>query len=170
MGNKTIIFIVLAVIIGLIGFMIYKSIIKINHKKEVTEQLATIPELQVVVIDPNKNMGWKNTANPVIILFFNSECEHCQYEAKAIQERLEAFENVDLLFVSEEVEGKIRAFSKEYKLDNKPNIWWLKMEAKDVYNSFGNIGVPHIWVYTKEGKLVKEFRGETKVEALLECL
>jgi len=150
--------------------LIFFSKNKLNHKKQVTEQLAIIPKIPGVPIGSNNNTNWEYTRKSTIIQFFNSECHHCQNEATAIFNKLEAFKNVNLLFVSEEVESNILAFSIEYKLDNQPNIWWLKMKPKDVYNTFGNIGVPHFWVYNKEGNLVKEFRGETKVEALLEWL
>lgn len=170
MGKRKIIILMVVMVVGLVSFLVAKTISKINHKKEVTEQIAIIPHLPVAAIGANKNINWKNTNNPTIILFFNSECSHCQYEAEAIEQKLEAFKNVNLLFVSEEDEDKIKAFSKTYKLDNQAAIWWLQMKPKDVYNTFGNIGVPHIWVYNKEGSLVKEFKGETKVEALLEWL
>ncbi len=170
MNKKKIIVLILVAVLGLVAFLITKTIAKINHKKEVTEQLATIPELPVEIIGTNKKPTWEHSNVATIILFFNSECNHCQYEAQDIQSKLDAFKNTNLLFVSEEPTDKIQAFSNTYKLDNQPNIWWLKMKPEYVYNTFGTIGVPHIWVYNKEGMLVKEFRGETKVEALLEWL
>ncbi len=150
--------------------MIVVSEDKLNYKQQVAKQLASMPALPVEPVGKAKNTGWQNTTTPTVILFFNSECGHCQNEATAIQERLEDFSNANLLFVSDEEATQIEEFSKTYKLDNKLNIWWLKMRPADVYNTFGNIGVPHIWVYNKENKLVKEFKGETKVEVLLEWL
>ena len=170
MSRKKIVIFILVAVLGLAVFLLFKTISKINHKKEVTKQLSSIPHLPVVPIGLNRNTNWKRTTNPTIIIFFNSECNHCQYEAKAIQSKLASFENAILLFVTEEGKDKILDFSKTYKLDNKPNIWWLKMRPEDVHNTFGDIGVPHIWVYNKEGNLVKEFRGEIKVEAILEWL
>jgi len=46
----------------------------------------------------------------------------------------------------------------------------LKMNADDLYNYFGSVSTPHIYIYNNERRLVKEFEGETKTSAILKYL
>ena len=169
-NRKVIISILIASILGLIIFLITKTATKLKHKDRIAKQIKTFPYLAVKSVSPNNYDGWKKLDKTTIIIFFNSSCEHCQYEANEIQQRIKDFAGTNLLFISEESEEKIFAFSKEYQMNNTKNIWWLMMKPEDVYETFGAIGVPHIWIYNKDEQLVKEFKGETKAEAILEWL
>ncbi len=170
MNKKSIIIFVFVLIIGVASVMVYQTATKLIHQQHTAQQLSHLPELPVQEVGTAATNGWRTNQKPTLIVFFNSECGHCQYEATAIQEKLPEFCRANLVFVSEEDVDKIEAFSKAYKLNNHPTIWWLKIAPEEVYNTFGNIGVPHVWVYDTAGVLVKEFKGETKPEALLEWL
>jgi thiol-disulfide isomerase/thioredoxin len=169
-NRKTIIGIIVISILSLLIFMITKTVTKLKQKERIAEQVKTLPNLSVEAVGLNKLEEWAESGKVTVIIFFNSDCDYCQYEANAIQQQLPAFAGTNLLFISEEPKEKIVAFSQEYQLDNKEGVWWLKMQPENVYKTFGDIGVPHIWIYNMEGYLVKEFRGETKVEAILEWL
>jgi len=166
--RKILLSFILIAVLGALFFLVANTITKLQHQKQVAGQLKTIPYLPVTTIGSDKD--WNGASGPVIIIFFNSGCEHCQNEAGAIQQNLSAFAETNLWFVSDEAEEKIAAFSREFQLDAKENVWWLKMQPEDVYKTFGPIMVPHIWIYSKDGQLVKEFKGETKVEAILAWL
>jgi thiol-disulfide isomerase/thioredoxin len=107
---------------------------------------------------------------PTLILYFNSECDHCQYEAEAISQNVNKFENVNLLWVSYESLSIIRQFANTYKLASYPNIHFTKINHKAILSTFGSVSIPHIFIYDKDDKLLKEYKGETKVEALLKYL
>lgn len=169
-NKKIIISIIIISVLGIVVFLVTKTVTKLKQKERVAEQLKTLPNLSVEAIGLNKLEEWSKSGKATIIIFFNSDCDHCRYEASAIQQQLSAFAGTNLLFISEESVEKINAFSQEYELNNKVGIWWLKMQPEDVYNTFGDISVPHIWIYDENDKLVKEFKGETKVEAILAWL
>ena len=169
-NRKILIGTVLAIVTSMLIFLITKTVIKLNHREKISEQTKTLQYLSLRSVGSNKLVDWSKLRKSTVLIFFNSGCEHCQYEVSAIQKELIGFEGVNLLFISEESEEKIIAFSKKYQLDNKENILWLIINPEDVYETFGAISVPHIWIYNNEGILIKEFKGETKVEAILEWL
>ena len=169
-NRKTIGWIVIIGVLSLLISLVTKTISNLKQKEKIAEQLKTVPPLSVQAIGIHKIEDWGNSGKTTVIIFFNSSCEHCQYEANEIQQRIKDFAGTNLLFISEESEEKIIAFSKKYQLDNKENILWLIINPEDVYETFGAISVPHIWIYNNEGILIKEFKGETKVEAILEWL
>ena len=81
--KKQLIINIIACILALLtyfGFQIYK---KIEAKKVFAEQVKRLPK--------STNFQWIGKQAPnndakTIILFFNPDCDHCQYEAKAILE------------------------------------------------------------------------------------
>ena len=169
--KKKIIYIVLLVVISLVGFLGYKTITKIKHKEKISEQLQTMPDFQLLSMDSTvftrNNLDLRQ---PTVIVFFNSECSHCQYEAKAITENISKFVNVNLLMMSSEPLTRIRAFVVDYELDLHREIYLTQIREEVVFDTFGSISVPHIFIYNQQQKLVKEFKGEVKIEAILKYL
>ncbi len=115
----------------------------------------------------NRNL---NLAQPTVIIFFNSECPHCQYEATAIGENINAFAHVNLLMMSVEPLAKIKAFATDYRLNLHKEIHLTQIREAVVFDTFGSISVPHIFIYNQQQKLVKEFKGEVKIEVILKYL
>jgi thiol-disulfide isomerase/thioredoxin len=105
-----------------------------------------------------------------ILILFNTDCDHCQREAKSIYENLESFKEYTLLFIASDQSDTIEKFAKEYQLDNQPNIRFGKADGADVYMNFGSIPTPAIYVYSKERRFVKSFMGETPVEQIIMSL
>ena len=157
------VFIFISSLLAYFGFQIYQ---KIEAKKAFTEQVKHLPKpsvFQWIGKSPTTN----NTST--IILFFSPDCEHCQYEAKSIVEQKVAFTNINLWWVSVADSVAIKAFSKTYGLENLPNTYLAHLSAEEVAPTFGSVSVPHIFIYDKNRLLQKEFKGETKVEALLKA-
>ncbi len=143
------------------GFQIYQ---KIEAKKVFAEQVKRLPK--------STNLQWTskqapNNDIPTIVLFFNPDCDHCQYEAKAILEHQSDFTSTNFWWVTTVDGSAINDFSKKYNLVSLSNHYFAKLPAEKVVETFGSVSVPHIFIYDKAGILQKEFRGETKIEALL---
>jgi thioredoxin-related protein len=146
------------------GFQIYQ---KIEAKKVFSQQIKRIPKTNtfqwIGKQAPNNN-------TPTIILFFNPDCDHCQYEAKSILEHQSDFTDTNFWWVTTVDGSAINDFSKKYHLDKLSKHYFAKLSTEKVVETFGSVSVPHIFIYDKTGVLQKEFRGETKIEALLKYL
>ena len=105
-----------------------------------------------------------------ILILFNADCDHCQREAKSIQEKLNSFKGYTLLFIASDPVDIIQKFSRDYQLDNQPNVRFGRAEGVDVYTNFGSIPTPSIYIYSKEKKFVKSFLGETPVDEIISFL
>jgi thioredoxin-related protein len=162
--KKQLIITILACILALLtyfGFQIYQ---KIEAKKVFSQQIIRLPK--------STNFQWigkqsPNNDTPTIILFFNPDCDHCQYEAKAILVHQSDFVNTNFWWVTTVDSSAINDFSKKYHLDKLSKHYFAKLPVEKVVETFGSVSVPHIFIYDKTGVLQKEFRGETKIEALL---
>lgn len=155
-------------VLFLLVFMCYKVITKINHKKEVAEHIKTIPLFSYSTINGGKftNKDLKENS-PVLFLYFNSECEHCQSEASQIKENINEFKNVQLVFISFEKPIQIEEFATKYKLNQYANITFLCDSKVSFATAFDVNSLPTVIIYDKAKKLVKKIKGEIKVETIL---
>lgn len=159
---------ILLLVLCLLAFMSYKVMSKINHKKEVAEHIKTIPSFSYSTIDGKlfSNKDLKENI-PIVFLYFNSECEHCQSEAEQIRDNVEKFASVQLVFISFEEPKKIMAFAKKYKLDHYDAITFLCDSKISFATTFDVKSLPTVVIYDKNMKLIEKIKGQVKIENIL---
>jgi thiol-disulfide isomerase/thioredoxin len=159
------------VLISIIGYLGYSIATKLQHKKEVTARIKTIPAFSFKTLDgkifTNKNL---DKTKPKLFVYFNSECEFCQAEAESIHKELDNLKNIQLLFISYEETDKIKAFAQQYELLNVKNIVFLEDKNIEFAPLFGAKGIPFMLLYDKDNKLIQKFRGVTKIEKIVSHL
>ena len=159
------------VLIGLFCFMIYNIISKINHKKEVAEQIKNLPKFEYQNLDEsifsNKNLK-ENT--PTIFLYFNSDCDFCNHEANEIKGNIKKLDKFQLIFVSFEKPELIKAFSEKHELDKYDNITFIHDSKVTFATTFDVKSLPAIIIYDSKNKLIRKLKGQTKVSNILKML
>ena len=104
------------------------------------------------------------------IMYFNSECDHCQKQArwlnKGMRENSNVFNELEMVFISFEEMSMIKAYRDKYQFIQS-NITFLQDSRLTFADKFGVGSFPSILIYSKEGKLIKKFEGEAKVEDVL---
>lgn len=158
------------ILISVIGFIAYKITSTLQQKKEVAKRIQTLPNFSFKTIK-GLNFTEKQLKNkPTIFIYFNSDCDYCKSEATKIKERLNEFKNTQLVFVSfEQTEGIVQ-FTKTYGLNNQENVIFLEDTKGEFSKIFDANTIPYILVYDTNKKLLKKFKGATKVSNILEVL
>jgi thioredoxin-related protein len=100
-------------------------------------------------------------------MYFNSECDHCQKQASWIANDIEAFKNFEITFISYEEMEAIKSFRDKHNF-NQDNITFVQDSRLTFSDKFGVETFPSILFYTKDGKLINKFEGQTKVKEILE--
>ncbi len=100
------------------------------------------------------------------ILYFNSECEHCIKQAKWLSKDIHYFNDLELTFISFEEIDAIKKYRDNFNF-NKKNITFLQDTRLTFTDKFGVKTFPSILLYTKKGKLIKKFEGETKAKDII---
>jgi len=155
----------ITIVFALALFMVYSIIEKQAAKKLVQAKIQSTPvNVKLFTLDSTRFIF--PTAKPVILILFNSTCEHCQYELSQIKANITDFNAVELLFVSAEPIEVIKQVASAFAAAD--NIKFIKISPEDVYENFGTVRFPTILIYNTAGKLIKEFKGETKIEAILQ--
>jgi len=163
----------LKTIIHLFLFLSIVGLWSCNQSKKTDEttkpEINELPYLTYFTLEGD-SVSTRNLAGGSILILFNTECDHCQREAKEISEKMEAFKNYELLFIAADSVHKIDNFSKTYNLADKPNVKFGRADYQDVFMNFGSIPTPSVYIYSRERKFVKSFLGETPVEELIKYL
>jgi peroxiredoxin len=144
---------------------------KVKHKNALTEQIQSIPEFSFInVLNQNKYTNDSIAKEQAcLIVYFNSECEHCQSEAEQISKQIHGFDTYQVLMISYEPQETILAFRETYKLIS-PAITFLQDTKSQFDDIFGNSPIPTSFIYNKNRALVKQFKGEVKTETLIKYL
>jgi len=167
--KKTIVgIIVLLFVLISLAMLIY--IIAKNSKFN-SEAIYTLPvfsftnaQNQVIFTNDSLSTGQAN-----LIIYYNSECEHCQREAEQISKRIHQFDTFHVLMISYESRETILAFRETYKLIS-PTFIFLQDSEYQFDDIFGKSPIPSSFIYNKKGELVKQFKGEVKAETLIKYL
>jgi len=141
---------------------------KLREQAQRQERTKSLPAFQFLKLDRTTfSSAQLSAAQASVIIYFNPDCEHCQYEARAIRDSLHRFATTNVLLVSDESVERLRDFAKEYDLVDQPNIHILYDRDRKFKDLFGTSMVPSIFIYNQQQELVKHYKGETKIEAIL---
>ena len=153
--------------IGLFLFFFYQIRKKVADKKQAASKIQHLPTQKFFNLD---STDYYLPKQKVVLIFFNSGCEHCQNEMNEIKEKINLFKGHSIIFLSSENLQAISLAVRTFKLDSLPNVTFAKILPGDVFDTFGSVSIPHIFVYDDSGNLTQEFKGETKVEAIANSL
>ena len=142
------------------GFMM---IINKSHEKELQKaKIASLPSFADL-----KGLDDFKRDTPSVFIAFHPECEHCQYEAKSINEKQAAFQNIQFVLFTSASDSVMRSFSKIYGLDTLKNVTVLSDSTGELRRLFDVKKIPTILIYNAQNQFVKRFNGETKIEAII---
>ncbi len=157
--------------IFLFFFLGYQVFAKITIKSKVEKKLQTIPDFSFLTLENNVFSNKElEKEKPAIFIYFNSECDYCQYEATIIQENIHQFDNIQILFVSFEDKEAIHTFSKQFELHIYDNVTFLSDTKGDFSERFGATSVPYLLIYDKKQKLVKKHKGLLNIGTILKAI
>lgn len=137
-------------------------------------QMGTpLPDFEVDKVDGSKVRGSQMPANiPLVVFYFDPDCDHCNQQAQWISERINEFNGTVMLWVSWGEPEAIRQFADQHFPDyeRRPNLIFTKDTKYQFDNWFGYSEVPSIYIYGRKGHRVAEFKTETPVDDLLRYL
>lgn len=160
----------IVLVLCIISWMANSSFEKIQKGKEREQKSSTLPNLKLFTLDSLAFDAFPKPHKFVVLIHFNTTCEHCHYEVLAIKNAADEFNDAEIIFFSTEALSLIRAFASASGLGEHSNIHFAKISFTDVINTIGALSIPHIFIYGPDKKLRKEFKGETKPEAILKYL
>lgn len=141
------------------------------QKKE-EQQRSTDNDLPALLITTTQGnqIFTKNLSGKIILVLFQPDCDHCQREAKQIHDKLSAFREYEMYFISTASSDELDKFSVAYKFNEASSVHFASTSFDNIISSFGSIDAPSVFVYSADGKLIKHFNGEVEISRILEVL
>lgn len=88
-------------------------------------------------------------SSPLVILFFNPECNHCEDEIKIICERMPSLAHIQFIFVTNRPPFMVKPFVKKLKLANHKNITTLVDMSNSMIRYYGISNFPSMIIYDR---------------------
>ncbi len=150
------------------SFMIYLIIERVNHKRLTRQELQNLDNFPLFDFDSAR--FYLSPNRKTIVVYFDSGCDHCQYELNQIFINKNSFKDSDIILMSSELISTIKHYAERNCPRDLGNIRFTKINQDEAYETFGSLAVPQIFIYGADGILIKEFKGETKIDVVLQYL
>ncbi len=170
--RKTIRYLILALLLVAGAWLLIRTYQSYQLKKKVTESIQNLPSACFESLNgrPICTDEFDNR-KPTVIIYFHPECEHCQYEASEIGKNAQQFEEVNMIMVTPDDSIKrLEDFAANYHLWEVDNLAILIDRKREFKKRFGSAVSPAVFIYGIDRKLVKTYKGETKIEAIINSL
>ena len=108
---------------------------------------------------------------PVVLIYFDPDCEHCQKLMKELFLKIDAFKKAEIIMITFKSVEEVAAFEKQHNTQKYPNII-VGTEGIGFYlrNYYGLMTMPFTALYDKKGNLNYSYRKETFVDDLINRL
>jgi len=157
----------LLVVIGLIylAFLVWKE------NQRVKSSVEELPSITVRSLNGTEKLLPSFPSGKVKILIrFDSNCPSCLAQGNEMGFNMDYLNDVNIYFLSTESLDRIASFRRELGFDIWKNVSFLQITEEEALQKFGSGPLPGIYIYGKNGMLLKHFRGETKIGALINSM
>ena len=104
-----------------------------------------------------------------LVILFRSDCRHCVNEFDEIEPHVDRLADKQLYLLTTEDSLDLMAIRSRWpRLAAAGNVTWGSIERKAVVRYFGVKVTPSLLLYDRHGRLLRKWRGETKLQALLD--
>jgi thiol-disulfide isomerase/thioredoxin len=139
---------------------------------QTTKQKSEIPSIEVLL--PDSASIFQTTTlsqkKPVVLLFFNTTCDHCQQEALDLVMHKTELRKIQLVMMSSENLNLIRKFYDQYELSSINKL----IIGKDIRNSgmkhFQYESLPFCAIYTREHLFISSLERDFKTVKIIQLL
>lgn len=155
---------------GLLIFLTGGIMTRKVKAEQAAEKIRTLPVLVLKDIWGNSFSTDQITSGPLLITFFHPECDHCKYEISSLIGTDLIDSQLTALLVSYAKVDDIQSFMQEVGNTDALNMHILHdpdFRMSDLYRADV---IPTNFIYDKELRLVKVFKGATKPETILKYL
>jgi len=108
------------------------------------------------------------TGQPVMLIFFDPDCEHCQKETEELLNNINVLRNVQIYFITVEAFDRMKVFHKYYHLANYPNIIVGRDFNFELLKKNDLPTTPCTLLYNKHKKLKAIWKGYFPIKKIVE--
>ena len=103
----------------------------------------------------------------IILIYFNTECNHCQEELNQFVKNYKQVKHLNILFISSQKIEELQKFYKQNNLCKYPEINILYCDFQRFQHYFGIATIPTTWIYGDNRELKKKYNGEVSLSIII---
>ena len=108
---------------------------------------------------------------PVIVIYFDPDCDHCQKLAKEIFKNINSFRRIEVVMVTFKPIAEVTAFEKKYKTHNYSNVnVGTEGTTFQLRNYYQLTKMPFAALYDKHQKLNSSYGQEASADVVIKRL
>ncbi|CAN5392998.1 hypothetical protein BH10BAC2_BH10BAC2_49790 [soil metagenome] len=162
-------------ILFLLTILCFGLVVQAQRDKKVPpyQKDSTLPVFSLLEID---STTWFNNLDipenrPVVIIYFNPECGHCQLTAHDFMKKMDQFKDVFFIWVTYRASfAEIKQFGGDSKMLDAENIKLGKEMKYSIVPFYDVQYTPYMAVYNEKGKLLQTFDGGTDPDTIYRLL
>ena len=101
-----------------------------------------------------------------VIMYFRTDCEHCQRETVDIVKNNKALNNLNIIFLTPKSLEELKRYASFYKLGGYENIKAATDNRLEFMTFYKPANVPYLVVYNRENRLYRIYDGPVPVDSL----
>jgi hypothetical protein len=143
------------------------------HQTDERKQLAgiaSLPHLKMLAMDSSTRLLPDDAPAgcPVILMYFDPECEHCVKETGDLMQHLAELKPAKVYMVSNTTSHEsLQAFYQKNHLNRSEGIFFGEDYNYSFFRLYKPTTVPYIAIYNSKKRLVKIYQGETNVNSII---
>lgn len=161
---------VVAVISGLLAFLICGIFIRKAKAEKAADRIKTLPDIVLSDINGDTVRTSQIHTGPALVAFFHPECDHCNYEISSLLGSVLIDSQMTILLISYADKSEIISFMRQFDIDDNSTLHILHDPEHKISDLFRANCMPSNYIYNDSLQLVKIFKGSTKPEAFMRYL
>lgn len=169
MGRKLVLLFIVFGMLGMISLLAWKYHKKSENIAQIKEQIQVVPDIWLKTFDEEPfSITDFASGSPLLIIYFNSTCEMCRIELKALKERFAEFGQIKLLLASSQEREDLDGLTIEYPFVSASNTKLALDDEMKLSDYLGVKSVPSVFCYDSKGELIANYQGPVKLDILLD--
>jgi hypothetical protein len=168
--KKLILYSLIALILTVLTLLASGIVKKMDRKALIEKKISSFPAFTYLTLTGSSFNSRNLTEGPVMIVRFNPDCEHCEYEISEIAKSSIPSSGIKILLISDAERDRVVSFLDPFDLPGDKNIIPLLDTAGTFGEVFGTDFIPSIYIYGRDLSLIKSLQGEYKIETILNYL
>ncbi|PSL48205.1 AhpC/TSA family protein [Chitinophaga niastensis] len=130
---------------------------------------SDIPVFNLLLLDSTTKLSTSKIPDgkPVMIMFISPDCEHCEEQTTDLLKNMDSLKSVQFYFVSIDPIDRLKAFNKDHKLADYPNITLGRDYTFSFPKYFEVNTAPFSALYDKHKQLKLVIKGGFKVSQIM---
>jgi len=127
------------------------------------------PSFDILLADSvtRLNTSAIKSGDPIVLLYFSPDCEHCQKETESILQNLPAMKDIRFYFVTNDPFDRLKTFNGYYKLDRYPNIVLGRDEHFFLLRYFKGVYPPYMVLYDRRKQQRAAYQGDIPIDSII---